>query len=674
MCGIAGFVGRFEEALLDQMSERIAARGPDDAGSLFLRPRGRVPVGLAHRRLSIIDLSPDGHQPMQVRCERCGCRGSGPRAGRLWLTYNGELYNYRELREELEGKGHVFVSRTDSEVLLHLYAEEGPGMLSRLNGIFAFALYDGRRTGQVGGTRPGDLLLARDGFGVKPLYLAETEQGLLFASELKALLAWDGLALDLDPVAIHHYLTYLWCPAPRTPLEAVRKVEPGEALLVRDGGVARRWTFYDVPYRGNRLPGSYTELAERVADQLQTAIERQLVADVEVGAFLSGGLDSSAIVALMRRLRPDSRIACYSIGFRDDGTLGGHSADLPYARLVADRFGLDLRVIEVGPEIIDHLTELIYILDEPQADPAPINSLLIARQARRDGVKVLMSGQGADDIFTGYRRHRAVHLERYWGRLPRTLRRLVAAPARAVYDGRGWLPGADGQRFRQVARALAHADLEGDERLITYFQWGGERLRRSLYSPDLAERLAEASTGAPMLRSLARIPEELDPVNRMLYLETRHFLPDHNLNYTDKTGMAAGVEARVPYLDPDLVALATRLPVSAKMRGGEPKALLRRAMEGVLPHEVIHRPKTGFGAPMRRWLKRELRPLVEDLLSPEALLARGLFEPSAVARLVEADRSRRVDGAYTVFSLMCIELWCRVFVDNRGRPPEQLQR
>lgn len=670
MCGIAGFAGTFDGHLLAQMGQRIAHRGPDDHGDIVLNRRGLdATVGLAHRRLSIIDLSAAGHQPMEVRCAQCGCSRRGPRANRLWLVYNGELYNYRELRRELEAAGHTFFSKTDSEVLLHLYAEHGPAMLERLNGIFAFALYDGRPSGQRGSMRPGDTLLARDGLGVKPLYFAQTPSGLLFASELKALLASDEVGRELDHVAIHHYMTYLWCPAPRTALKAVRKFEPGEAALVRDGAIQKSWTFYDQPYGQRHVEDDDREISAGIVSRLRTAVARQLVADVQVGAFLSGGLDSSAIVAMMRELQPGEPIPCYSIGFREGETMGGHSPDLPYARRVAKHLNVDLRVLEVGPEIIDHLPTLLFHLDEPQIDPAPINSLLIARQARKDGIKVLMSGQGGDDIFTGYRRHRALRLERLWGWLPRRSRALLARPARAAFDGRSAFPGLDGQRARQLARGLAHVDLPPEDRLIAYYWWGGERLRRSLYAPDVARELAGVDTGAPLRRSLARIPGEPERINQMLYLEVRHFLADHNLNYTDKTSMAEGVEVRVPLLDPDLVDYATRIPVAAKMRGGVAKAAFKKAMEPMLPHDVVYRPKTGFGAPLRGWLKNELKDQVEELLSERSIAARGLFEPRAVRSLIELDRARKVDGAYAVFGLMCVELWCRTFVDGAGDAP-----
>lgn len=666
MCGIAGFAGQFSSDLLTAMGEVIAHRGPDGRGEVLL-DLGLQPVGLAHRRLAIIDLSPAARQPMTTSCPLCGPADAGTVPDRgLWLTYNGEIYNYLDLRADLEAQGHVFHSRSDTEVLLHLYGRDGLAMLERLNGIFAFALYDGRARGQSDGIQPGDLLLARDGFGVKPLYYAETSGGLLFASELKALLQYPDLSRDLDPVALHSYLAYLWAPAPLTPLKAVRKLPPGQALIVRNGKIGRQWTFYDLPYGYPVMDGTEDEIANELRVLLETAVKRQMVADVPVGAFLSGGLDSSSVVAMMRRVEPSRRIPCYSIGFVDGSDLEGSPADLPYARRVASHLGLELRPIEVKPDIIQHLDRMLYHLDEPQADPAPINALLIADQARRDGIPVLLSGAGGDDLFSGYRRHWALRLERLWGWLPHGIRSAMARWATDDLNRSAAAASHEPSPFlRRVRKALAHADLSAEDRLIAYFWWGGECLRRALYSPELGKALRDVDTAAPLRESLARISHERDPLNRMLYLEAKHFLADHNLNYTDKTGMAAGVEVRVPLLDPELAEFATRIPSSLKQKGRVGKAILKKAMEPYLPRDVIYRPKTGFGAPLRRWLRHELREVVEDTLSVGALRRRGLFEPGAVRRLIEQDRSGVIDGAYTIFSLMCIELWCRIFVDGR---------
>jgi asparagine synthase (glutamine-hydrolysing) len=385
------------------------------------------------------------------------------------------------------------------------------------------------------------------------------------------------------------------------------------------------------------------------------------VSDVPVGAFLSGGLDSSAVVAMARRAAPDDRLPCYSISFGDGAQLDGSPPDLPYARRVARDVGVELREIEVAPDMIRHLDRMLYALDEPQADPAPINSLLISERARQDGIKVLLSGAGGDDIFSGYRRHTAIRSERLWANLPQSARNVVAMTARGA--ARGGLSATAPWR-RRLVKMFEHADYGADRRTIAYFWWSGESLRRSLYTPDFAEAVASEDTAAPLLESLGRIPSERDPLNRMLYLETKHFLADHNLNYTDKTGMAAGVEIRVPLLDIELVEFAARIPSSLKQKGTVGKYIFRKAMEPYLPREVIYRKKTGFGAPLRYWLRNELKERVDETLSTSTLKKRGFFSPEAVHKLVALDRAGRVDGAYTIFALMCFEIWCRLFIDG----------
>ncbi len=634
MCGIVGFSGRGDAELLGRMNDALAHRGPDDAGVLHLP---NVGVGLGHRRLSIIDLSPRGHQPMWDATRS------------VVITYNGELYNYRELREELVRDGFRFQSDSDTEVLLNLYRRDGDGMLGRLNGIFAFAIYDTEKRG---------LLLARDGFGVKPLYVAETRDRVLFASELKALLQDPELDRTIDPEAVRAHLLYLWCPAPHTMLRSVRKLEPGRALWIENGKVVRNLRHYDVPVRDEHEPFTEARAKAEVETALRRAVERQLVADVQVGAFLSGGLDSSSVVAMARQALPGERIPCFTIGF-EGGVAGveGITEDLPYARRVAEHLDVDLHEIHVGPEMVDELETMLFHLDEPQADPAPINALFIARLAREHGIKVLLSGAGGDDVFTGYRRHYALLQERTWAWLPRPARRALAAGASA-------LPPRDALR-RRLRKAFEYADLDGDARLASYFQWIPPSRVDALLAPALRGALGPDGPEAPLLRALERVPDGAHPLDRMLYLETQFFLADHNLNYTDKTSMAAGVEVRVPLLDPDLVDLAMRLPMHLRQRGREGKWILKEVMRGHLPADVIDRPKTGFGAPLRQWLRGPLRPVVDDVLSPASLGRRGLFDPDGVAALVAADREERVDAAYTIFSLVCIELWCRMFLDGR---------
>jgi asparagine synthase (glutamine-hydrolysing) len=655
MCGIVGVQGDFPPDLLKRMTDSVAHRGPDGEGALWVDTPGEARTGLGHRRLAIIDLSAAGCQPMVLRPRDAG------EGAVLTLVFNGEIYNYRELRAELAAAGHRFTTQTDSEVLLHLYVRDGLDMFNRLNGIFAFAIHDARAHGRPAGVDRGALLLVRDQTGVKPLYFSGTAQGFLFASEIKALLCHPGIAREIDPLALHQMLAYLWTPAPRTMLRAVRKLEPGCAMLVHRGAVVRHWRYYRLPYDGNRDSRPRAAIAAELNARLQEAVRRQLVADVPVGAFLSGGLDSSAVVAMMRRAQPEQRIQCFCIGFGDDADNEGNPADLPYARRVAKHLNVDLEEIRIDATAIDRLEEMVALLDEPQADPAPINALFIAERARAMGIPVLLSGAGGDDIFSGYRRHRALQFERWWAWLPQTARAAIQSAAIAAATGRG--KGQGGVFGRRVAKMFAHAGEDAERRLIAYFWWSPDRLRRELYSADFAAQIGTADAAEPLRASLSEIPAELDPLQRMLFLETRHFLADHNLNYTDRAGMAAGVEVRVPLLDLELVEFAAKIPPSMKQAGREGKSIFKEAMRGVLPDDVVYRPKSGFGAPLRRWLRQELRTRVEDTLDPAVLRRRGFFDPRAVRALIDDDRQGRIDGSYTIFALMCFELWCRRFID-----------
>jgi len=655
MCGIVGVQGDFHADLLKRMTDCVAHRGPDGEGALWIDLPNEPRTGLGHRRLAIIDLSVAGCQPMVLRSRDAGADAA------LTLVFNGEIYNYRELRSELIAAGHRFTTQTDSEVILHLYERHGFGMLDRLNGIFALAMHDARTHGRPAGVDRGALFLVRDQVGVKPLYFSSTSQGFLFASEIKALLCHPSVAREIDPFALHQMLAYLWTPAPRTMLRAVRKLEPGCAMLVHRGAVVRHWRYYRLPYDGSRDSRPRAAIAAELNERLHQAVRRQLVADVPVGAFLSGGLDSSAVVAMMRRAQPEQRIHCFSIGFGDDVDDEGNPADLPYARRVAKHLNVDLEEVRIDAASIDRLEEMVALLDEPQADPAPINALFIAERARAMGIPVLLSGAGGDDIFSGYRRHRALQFERWWAWLPRRARIAIQSTAERAAMGLGRHQG--NVVGRRLTKMFAHAGEEAERRLIAYFWWSPDRLRRNLYSAEFAAQIGAADVAEPLQASLAEIPAEHDPLQRMLFLETRHFLADHNLNYTDRAGMSAGVEVRVPLLDLDLIEFASKIPAEMKQTGSEGKSIFKEAMQGVLPHDVIYRPKSGFGAPLRRWLRQELRSRVDDTLDPVVLRRRGFFDPSAVRVLIDDDRQGRIDGSYTIFALMCFELWCRRFID-----------
>lgn len=633
MCGIAGFSGNFSRELLPKMLAAVAHRGPDDQGHLF---QADMNCGIAQARLSIIDLSDNAHQPMSNEDNS------------LTIVFNGEIYNFPELREKLQANGHRFKSQSDTEVLLHLYEDEGPKMLSQLNGIFAFAMIDRKRR---------QMFIARDQLGVKPLYLATTSAGIMFCSEIKGFLPCPGLSKELDAMAINRHLAFIWCPGPRTMFRNVKKLGPGEACLIEDGKIVRQWQYYQLPYDGKRMPQSREEIQNLVEQQVETAVRRQLIADVPVGAFLSGGLDSSAIVAMMRKLQPAKPIRCYSIGFADDADNEGCPPDLPYAEKVAQHLQVDLCKIVVKPEqLIERLAELIWFLDEPQADPAPVNAMFIAEQARKDGIKVLLSGAGGDDIFTGYRRHLAIKSDGFWNLIPRPLRKLVKNLATKNIDVRN-------SNMRRLVKVLQYADLEPQQRLINYYKWSQDELRRQLLSPEIAAAAFAEKTEQPLTAALEQISLENDPINKMLFLDSRFFLPDHNLNYTDKTCMRYGVEARVPLLDPDLVKLAAQIPTGFKQTFSQGKAIFKQAMEKYLPREVIYRPKTHFGSPLRRWVRHDLQPIIARLLDRQTLQRRGLFSPEAVMQLIKDDSEGRIDGSYIILSLLCMEIWCQLFVD-----------
>jgi asparagine synthase (glutamine-hydrolysing) len=635
MCGIGGFQGQFDRDLLERMNAIMAYRGPDDSG-VYYNPESCT--GLAHRRLSIIDLSTSGHQPMWDITNTCA------------ITFNGEIYNYHELRKSLSKDGFSFHSQTDTEVLLNLYLRDGYDMLRNLNGIFAFTIHD---------SRAGTLFVVRDGFGVKPLYYTHTPKGFLFASELKALLLEPSVTREIDPTAIHYYLSYLWAPAPQTMLAKVKKLEPGATLIVKAGEIVKHGRFYNIPVARGDESMPFDEAVTQVRQSFEVAVERQMVADVPVGAFLSGGLDSSSICAVARKYcSAGQKLQCFTIdtGSSDEG----FASDLPYAKSVARHLGVELHIMPVHQDGMQNLEKLIYHLDEPEADPAAINVMFIASLAREHNIKVLLSGTGADDIFGGYRRHLAVTLQKHWARLPAGTRLfLYNIIAKAPLQ----IP-----LLRRLKKFLQSGAMNGNNRIAGYFHWIDPSHENMLYGEWMRRHLADEPFSAPLMKSLDELAPEVPDLHRMLYLDQKHFLIDHNLNYTDKASMSVGVETRVPFLDRDLVALAAGLPPNMKQRGRIGKYVLKKAMVADLPSEVINRPKTGFGVPLRGWIKNDMSALINEYLGNESIRYRGIFDPKGVRRLINLDKAGHIDAAYTILALICIEMWMRMFVDKPITP------
>lgn len=640
MCGILGWLspGPGDPAVFDAALDLMTHRGPDDRGtwSAPVAP-GPGTIRFGHRRLSILDLSPRGHQPM-----------SDP-AGRFTITYNGEVFNFHDVRRELEALGRSFQSGSDTEVILAAWDAWGADCLHRFNGMFGFGLWDAREQ---------EFHLVRDRLGVKPIYWTDGPSGFAFASEIKALLALPGVPRRLNEKRLAHYLNFLWVPGPETLFEGIRKLEPGHRLVWKNGRVSvTRW--WDVP-PAERYGRSDSEWIDNLAALMDDSVRQRLVSDVPVGAFLSGGVDSSAILAAMRRHTPGDLIA-YAVGFRgQDQRYEFAPDDIRFARLVAGQTReLDYHEIIVEPKVAELLPKIVWHLDEPVADAAAISTYLICRAAKEKAT-VMLSGVGAEEVFGGYLRHHAVLLAEQFLRWPLLVRRGVHALSDALPGG---APGPGLALRRNLQKFTASAELPFEERYFGYCGYYDADELRHLVAPGIPtadvlgehrQRLAEAGERAPL--------------NRLLYVDLKTFLPCLNLTYTDKAAMAASVEVRVPVLDYRVVELAATMPPTLKVRGRRQKWVFKQAVSPWVPPEVVRRPKTGFGGPTRSWVKNDLKEMVEDLLSPETLERRGLLNPAEVRRLVDEDRTGRRDHAYRIWTFMTLELWLRTFIDGAAAP------
>ncbi len=631
MCGIAGFLGPWPPTILEAMAAGIRHRGPDGEGTWWNEAER---IGLAHRRLAIIDCTQAAAQPM------ASC------AGRYRVTFNGEIYNFRALAAELKARGYEFNERSDTAVLGPLYDLYGPEMLGRLNGIFAFAIWDGKER---------RLFAARDALGVKPFYYAETGRGLAFASELKALLPMADIDRSIDKAALYDYLLHLWSPGARTMFEGVEKLLPGHYMLAKDGVEAEIHRWYRPPLqtldRGRDEKPTARDAKAELLTLFDQVVADQCISDVPIGAFLSGGVDSSAIVASMVATghRPAKT---YCVGYDGPGLEDeGFGDDLAFARDFAATLGVPLEPIVVQPMQMADLERLVTHLEEPQADPAPLYVEAISQAARADGVKVLMSGAGGDDVFSGYRRHTAAALRALAGRhgtqvgrVARLAAQLAPGPARRRLEKMGYmLEGSDEEFLMRAFEFTPRADVDG---CVS----GDVRRVRRAAEPNGLEGVLASSAGAHL-------------VDRMLLMELAGFLPDHNLNYTDKASMAAGVEVRVPFLDERLVAFAGRLAPDLKVHRGRPKWLLRQALRGRLPDAILNRKKTGFGAPVRLWVAGPMRPMIEDLFASASFRHRGLFDLGGVRKLLDDTVAGKRDGAYLILAIVMVELWLRRFQD-----------
>jgi asparagine synthase (glutamine-hydrolysing) len=627
MCGIYGFIelhGRAADGTrLAPMARNTFHRGPDDEGSHV-----DGPLAFGMRRLSIIDVD-GGHQPLTNE------------DGTLWLIANGEIYNYRELRAELVAQGHRFATASDCETLLHLYERDGDDFLARVNGMFGLALWDAKRQ---------RLLLGRDRLGIKPLYVREIGGRLLFASEAKALLAADTASPAIDPGALRAYLSLGYVPAPQSIFRGIRKLPPASLTIIERGRVEER-VYWKLPADVDPRT-TEREWIDRVRARLESSVAMQMVSDVPIGAFLSGGIDSSAVVAFMAR-HSSQPVKTYAIGF-DGGAAEAYYDELPYARRIAERFGTDHHEIIVRPDVVALLPKLLWHMDEPVADTAFVTTYLVSEFARRD-VTVILSGVGGDELFGGYRRYLGNHYRAQLDRVPGPLRRAAIALA-------GRLP-ADRHSPVLNAMRLARGFLESaalpfDERYRSYLEvFPDPAIESLLHAPATDDR--DALTRAFELATSS------DELNRMLAVDAATQLPDDLLLLTDRMSMAVSLECRVPLLDHELCELAARIPERTKVREGRLKHVMKEALAGVLPADILDRKKRGFGAPMGAWLKRELKPVLRDALSAESLRRRGLFRHEAVTELIAAHESKQIDGTDRLLALLNFEIWARIYLDGR---------
>ncbi|MFI7400898.1 asparagine synthase (glutamine-hydrolyzing) [Streptomyces sp. NPDC049541] len=630
MCGIAGtYRWPDGKVVTDRLTETLAHRGPDGAGR-YGHPVGDGEVHLGHRRLSIIDLTETGAQPMV--------------SDGLALTYNGELYNAPELRAELEAAGVRFRGTSDTEVLLEAWRRWGTDCLPRLRGMFAFGIFD---------ERTGELVLVRDQLGIKPLFLLRRGDGLVFASELKALAAATGGKLEVDHTALVASLLYYWVPDSRCAFREAEKLPPGSWLRCRPDGRVERGRFWDLKEvaaegRERARAGEQIDLAAVIEESTR----RHLLSDVPVATFLSGGLDSSYLTALAARHQPG--ISAYTIGFRaEDAKFEAMPDDLRYARQVAQRFGVDLHEIEIAPNVLDLLPQMTYSLDEPIGDPAAINTFLICTAAREAGVKVMLSGMGADELFAGYRKHLANLIALRYQRVPRPLRRGVSAAVDR-------LPVATSRRgFRSVRfakRFLSFADLPEETAFRRSYTMYDQAELLALLDPDLAGTVDDVLTEH---RDVYQDNDLDDFVNRMCLTDARMFLPGLNLTYTDRSSMAASTEVRTPYVDVEVVKAAFAIPGDRKIAGRQGKAVLKEAATSILPREIVYRPKGLFSAPLRAWMSRDLAPLVREVVHDGELVRSGILRRDALQRMVAEDAAGQQDFSKHLWHVLTLEYWYR---------------
>ena len=614
MCGICGMTWH-DAVLVKQMADQLEHRGPDQQGMYCAEG-----ISLAHRRLSIIDLSENGRQPM------------GNEDGTFWLVFNGEIYNFQELRQELEQKGHHFVSRSDSEVVIHAHEEYGLDAVQRLRGMFAYALYD---------TKEQRLVLVRDRLGIKPLYYAQCGDNLIFASEIKAILQYAGVKRQVDYQALYDYLGFEFVPAPKTMFSGIHKLPAGH-LLIHENKQVRREQYWDLSFAVERRP-SFTEAVTCLQEHLDYAVKSHLQADVPLGVFLSGGLDSSCIVALMRR-HISGPLKTFTIGYQD-----ATYSELEYADIVARHFQTDHQILYLDSLNADYVEKTLYHLDEPMTDLSVVPLYLLCKQAKEQ-VTVCLSGEGGDEIFAGYDRFKASRINSYFRFIPSMLRKnTIGALVRRLPD-RPQKKGA----INMLKRFVEGSELPTD----------GEHLRWQYFlNSDLEERLFQDSFCTAVerdpfrqLRWYAARCNAMDQVNREIYLDMRFMMADSVLMKVDRMSMASALEIRVPFLDHVLVEYLAGLPGDWKLNKLTTKHIFRAALEDLLPREIVYRGKQGYSLPVKHLLRGQLKDYMVERLHDSSLI-RECMRVDAIDTLIEEHCSMRQNHNHVLWALLNVAIW-----------------
>lgn len=634
MCGIAGKISiNANEAEMYDALKMLSHRGPDGNGVF-----SSFPLVLGHTRLAIQDLSEQAVQPMFSADKR------------YVIVYNGEVYNHQEIRAELIKQGIQFQSNSDTETLLYGYIHYGENILSYLNSIFSFAIFDSHKR---------ELFVARDAYGVKPFYYYSDEKQFIFSSEIKAIMSLGGEKLSYNIDAQFQTLMLQWQMDENTGFKEIKKLLPGHNLKIN---IDHYSEFKITKWHQENFVGKYkhqteNDLINNLDAALTAAVQRQLLSDVPIAYFLSGGLDSSLLVAIAKKIAPEKTTTAFCLDAGKDFVEEGFSADVDFAKKVAGHLQIDLEIITAQSNFLEEFDHMIFHLEEAQADIAPLFIYQISKAASRKGFKVLISGAGADDVFSGYRRHQAISKENILSKTPRFIKQ-------AVKKFVAILP--TNHQTRRIKKLAEHIDLSTYQRMFAYFFWANKQDVLNLFSEEFRESINSLQIEEYFEKYLAEIPEEENKLNQMLHLEMSCFLPCHNLNYTDKMGMAASVEIRVPYLDTELVKFTASIPPELKLKGMTTKYLLKKVAENYLPKEVINRSKTGFGAPIRSWMQNDaiFQEEVWKRLSNLNLMKSKVFDKNAVQQMFKDTVDKKKDHSYTLLGLLAIESWMRQFKIN----------